>query len=354
MGGAGIRVTALLGAIAVTVACEQDAGSRRAVPSYDDFTGRLLQLSADQNGDGRIDQWTYLDGNRPLRGESDLDADGRIDRWEYFDPQAALISWAPRAAAMAWKTPGRSLRPTRRARCTCPRRGCAIGCADRHEYFRGDQLVRAEEDTNADGRIDKWERYEGGSLREASFDTSFVQGRPDRRVLYDAKGSSVVEADPDGDGTFVRVPGEAEPPARTPGAVNEIRHTRPFAGRGRPLSWLCCGPARRRRNPAWAAVRSPARCRTWSRRSACSPSAESASRQASPFVRSAGTPMCSTSRTAVAEGRLGGGGYAGRLGVHAAAIPSPLGVRRLRADVLQDYESERSVGHSSAPAPTSC
>ena len=91
--------------------------------------------------------------------------------------------------------------------------------ADRHEYFRGGQLVRAEEDTNADGRIDKWERYESAVLREASFDTTFVKGRPDRRVIYDAKGGSVVEADPDGDGKFVQVPGEAAPPALTRGAA---------------------------------------------------------------------------------------------------------------------------------------
>jgi hypothetical protein len=218
-GSVGARIAALLGAIAVTVACEQDAGSRRAVPSYDDFSRRLLQLSADQNGDGRIDQWTYLDGNRPLRGEADLDADHRIDRWEYFDQHAALVlvgtSSRGDGVEDTWTRPlpnssGEVHVSTARLRDRLP---------DRHEYFRGDQLVRAEEDTNADGRIDKWERYEGGALREASFDTSFMKGRPDRRVVYDAKGSSVVEADPEGDGTFVRVPGEATPPARTPGAV---------------------------------------------------------------------------------------------------------------------------------------
>ena len=64
--------------------------SRRAVPSYDAFTGRLVQLSADQDGDRRVDQWTYLDGNRPLRGEADTDGDGRIDRWGYFDANAQL------------------------------------------------------------------------------------------------------------------------------------------------------------------------------------------------------------------------------------------------------------------------
>ncbi len=219
VGSAGTRVAAFLGAIAVTVACEQAAGSRRAVPSYDDFSGRLMQLSADQNGDGRIDQWTYLDGNRPLRGESDLDADGRIDRWEYFDLQAALIlvGTASRGDGVedTWTRPS----PNSSGEVHVSTARLHDRLADRHEFFRGDQLVRAEEDTNTDGRIDKWERYEGGSLREASFDTTFMKGRPDRRVLYDAKGNSVVEADPDGDGTFVRVPGEAAPPARTPGAV---------------------------------------------------------------------------------------------------------------------------------------
>ena len=66
--------------------------ARRIVPSYDPFTRRLVQMSADQNGDGRFDQWTFLDGNRPLRGEADADGDGRIDRWEYFDTGSVLVS----------------------------------------------------------------------------------------------------------------------------------------------------------------------------------------------------------------------------------------------------------------------
>jgi hypothetical protein len=85
---------------------------------------------------------------------------------------------------------------------------------DRHEYFRADALVRVEEDTNADGRIDKWDRYEGTVLREVAFDTTFASGRPDRRVTYDARGHFVaVEADLAGDGTFVRIEGDAGLPA---------------------------------------------------------------------------------------------------------------------------------------------
>ena len=55
-----------------------------------------------------------------------------------------------------------------------------------------------------------------------------MKGRPDRRVVYDAQGQLVVvEADPDGDGTFVRVTGEAAPPRAAAGAVDETCRQRP-------------------------------------------------------------------------------------------------------------------------------
>jgi hypothetical protein len=191
-------------------ACEQGANARRTVPSYDTYSSRLVQLSADQNGDGRLDQWTYMDGAKVFRGEADRDGDGRIDRWEYFAEDSSLIKvggasrgdgvedmWTdPAPASGAELHIARSLQRDRRA--------------DRHEYFRGDVLVRVEEDTNADGRIDKWDRYEGAVLREVAFDTTFSSGRPDRRLRYDARGQfAAVESDPDGDGHFTPVQGDA-------------------------------------------------------------------------------------------------------------------------------------------------
>lgn len=208
----------------VLMACLHAAGcsqppqpqGRRVVPSYDDFTRRLLVLGADQNGDGRLDQWTYVDGNRTLRGEADTDADGRIDRWEYFDANGALTSVGSSSRndgvedTWTMTSGGGDLHIARSTR------GDRV--KDRHEYLQGATLVRVEEDTNSDGRIDKWDRYEGAVLREVAFDMTFSKGRPDRRVRYDAKGQFVmVEIDPEGDGTFVPAPGEPEPP-RTTGA----------------------------------------------------------------------------------------------------------------------------------------
>lgn len=194
------------------------AGSRRTVPSYDIYTSRLVQLSADQDGDGRIDQWTYLDGRRVLRGEADSDGDGRIDRWEYFDADSALvrIGGASRGDGLEdmWTDPS----PTADGEVHVARSLQRDRRRDRHEYLRSGVLVRVEEDTDADGLIDKWDRYEGAVLREVAFDTTFAGRRPDRRVTYDARGQFVsLEADPERDGTFVRVQSEAGAPAIKPG-----------------------------------------------------------------------------------------------------------------------------------------
>lgn len=171
------------------------------MPSYDPVTRRLIQLAGDLDGDGRLDQWTYLDGNRPLRGEADTDGDGRIDRWEYFDARARLErvggSSLQDGVEDTWTWVSRDGERRVDVSRSRDRR------VDRHEYFQGDALVRAEQDDNGDGRIDRWERYERGVLREAAFDTSHAAARPDRRLVYDEKGQFLrLEVDPDRDGRF--------------------------------------------------------------------------------------------------------------------------------------------------------
>ena len=217
--GPQLRELAAAGCIAVIAGCV--AGPQRqarAVPSYDEFTGRLIQLNADQNGDGRIDQWSYVDGSRPIRGEADTDGDGRIDRWEYFDASSALtlVGTSIRGDGVedTWTYPSPSA-TGETVVVTSRNRDRAL---DHREYFRGETLLRTEDDTNDDGRIDTWQRYEGAVLREAAFDTSFERGRADRRVQYDEQGRfAYLEEDADGDGTFVRVQGDATVPPRPPG-----------------------------------------------------------------------------------------------------------------------------------------
>ena len=159
----------------------------RAIPSYDPFTAKLVLLSADQNGDGVLDQWSYMDGDSPLRGEADTDGDGRIDRWEYFGAKAELVKVGTSSrndgVEDTWSYPAPVNGETV---VDISRHGDRL--VDRHEYYRGQTLVRVEEDVNSDGLIDKWERYEGAVLRQADFDTTFSTGKPNKHVRYDAQG----------------------------------------------------------------------------------------------------------------------------------------------------------------------
>jgi hypothetical protein len=202
--------------VVASAACSPDSTSGRVEASYDTASGRLIQLGADQDGNGQIDQWTYLDGTRPIRGEKDENNDGRIDRWEYFGARAELLMVGTSSRGdgiedtWTYVTPingeGRVDVSVARDR-----------HIDRHEYYVGNALARAELDTNGDGRVDQWDRYEQSVLREVQFDTSFAATRPDRRLLYDAQGHFIaVEADDDRDGRFepvaataaVKPPGE--------------------------------------------------------------------------------------------------------------------------------------------------
>jgi hypothetical protein len=57
------------------------------------------------------------------------------------------------------------------------------GKTDRIEFYEKGTMVRAEQDTDADGRVDKWEKYEGGALVSVSFDTAKA-GKPTTTVDY--------------------------------------------------------------------------------------------------------------------------------------------------------------------------
>jgi hypothetical protein len=199
--------------LALLAGCSTSEPVRSVVPSYNDYTRRLQQLSADQDGDGRIDQWTYLDGNRALRGEADVDGDGRIDRWEYFDAdgRVSTIGSASRGDGVEDTWSNTAATPTGEMHIATSAKRDRV--RDRHAYYKAQTLLRTEEDTNGDGLTDKWNRYEGPVLREVGFDVSFSRGRPDHRALYDPEGRFIgIEIDPEGDGTFVRAPGKTEKP----------------------------------------------------------------------------------------------------------------------------------------------
>jgi hypothetical protein len=182
--------------------------------SYDKTTGRLTELTYDANRNGRIDTWTDMDGTRPVRSRIDRDEDGRIDRWEYYDAAGKL-------ARVGFSRRGDDT-PDAWAYATADGRIARIEVSstgdenriDRWEFYdpaagKGEGLDAigplrgVEEDTNRDGRRDKWERYENGQLATAEFDES-GDGRPDRRLTYRQAALVSIETEPDASGTYTR------------------------------------------------------------------------------------------------------------------------------------------------------
>jgi hypothetical protein len=185
---------------------------KRIEPVYDRETGKLQLLKYDSNGNGKVDTWSYMDGARVVRIEIDNDEDGKIDRWEYYGPDQKLekigSSRAKNGKPDAWSYIGAdgSL-----ARLDISTQG--NGKANRTEYYEHSALVRAEEDNDGDGKIDKWETFDGDHLSIVAFDTT-RRGFPDKRLVYGPKGTARVELDRIGNGTFVAA---TDPqPARAP------------------------------------------------------------------------------------------------------------------------------------------
>jgi hypothetical protein len=176
---------------------------KTTVPTYDKATGRLKQLTFDQNRNGLIDTWTDMDGAKPVLTRQDRDEDGKMDRWEYYDADAKLVkvgfSRRNDGKTDAWAYPG----PDGKVERMEMSHTSDENKISRWEFYKADVLDRSEEDTNADGRPDKWETYMNGTVLTAAFDED-GDGKPDRRFTYDGATLLFIESDPDAAGNFVR------------------------------------------------------------------------------------------------------------------------------------------------------
>jgi antitoxin component YwqK of YwqJK toxin-antitoxin module len=191
-------------ALILAAACSNrppDPAKQTTKPTYDKTTGKLTQLTYDRNGNGVIDTWTDMDGAKPLRSRIDANEDGRPDRWEYYDEAGKLLkvgfSRKDDGKPDAWAYAGAD-GSVERVEVSSKSDEKII---DRWEFYKGGQLVRVEEDTNADGRVNVWETYEGGALKTTTFDED-GDGRPDRRLSYRDGALAFIESAPDASGNF--------------------------------------------------------------------------------------------------------------------------------------------------------
>ena len=175
------KLYAVVALAASLAGCERD----RVSPVYD-AAGTIRRLDYDTNRDGEIDMRAYLENGRTVRIEADGNGDGVVDRWEYYRPDGQLDRLGTSSGADGVEDTWVVQSGTQMRVDIATRRD---GIADRHEFHDNGVLVRTEQDTNGDGRIDQWQRFEGGKLRELLIDTTQSSGRPDERLVYAANGS---------------------------------------------------------------------------------------------------------------------------------------------------------------------
>ncbi|MGH8637864.1 MAG: hypothetical protein ACREUZ_12095, partial [Burkholderiales bacterium] len=132
---------------------------------YYDEKGQIIKVGLSRADDGKPDAWAYQ-GKSGAIERMEISSSGdekKIDRWEHYAPPSGQSSPA---------APG--------------------------------PLVSAEEDSNGDGRPDKWETYEAGALDTVSFDENY-DGRPDRRLTYESGALAMIESEADGTGRYAKV-----------------------------------------------------------------------------------------------------------------------------------------------------
>ena len=180
--------------------CRGSSAHKNIEPVHDPDTGRLRQLKYDSDGNGKVDTVSQMDGTRVLRIEIDKDEDGKIERWEYYDAARKLerigMSRANDGVEDAWSYTGPDGNVSRVDIST--RRD---GSISRTEFYQAQLPTSAEEDTDGDGAVDKWESYEAGRLASVAFD-AMQRGRPGRRLTYSPDGSVRIEVDPQGTGRW--------------------------------------------------------------------------------------------------------------------------------------------------------
>jgi hypothetical protein len=175
---------------------------------YDPKTLKLAEITYDKNQNGRIDTWTKMDGAKPVSSVVDEDEDGKIDRWEEYGSNGELVK--------VQLSRDKNGQPDEIVYVGADGKVEHIDFLEknettgqfepvRREFYESDRPTRAEEDTDGDGLMDRFEHYDpsGALIAVELDDVQPFDGKPDRRLSYSPTGQLLsVETQPDGRGGY--------------------------------------------------------------------------------------------------------------------------------------------------------
>jgi hypothetical protein len=212
------RATGLVITLACAAAAACAAGDPGTPPqaTYDPQTGRLTRLAFDANRNGTNESVSYMDGTTIVRVELDLDDNGTVDRWDFYTPERTVekVGFSRlNDGVMDAVTFYNADRTIHHIEISTKRNGRF----DKTEFYERNALVRTEEDTSGDGKVDKWETW-APSPSHADNEPAYVvttssfddtgRGAPTRRFTYGPGGTVIrVDVDRDGDGKLEPVRG---------------------------------------------------------------------------------------------------------------------------------------------------
>jgi hypothetical protein len=205
------RIFATLIVVGLTTGCGAPSPAARPEAKYDDTTGRLRTLSLDANRNGRVETVSYMDGARIMWVEVDQDENGKVDRWDFYGTARQLekVGFSRQNDGVMDAI---GFYDSRNVLIRMEISTARDGRFDRVETYVDGRLAAAGEDTNGDGRPDKWDEYRESAAAGQTPEYDVVatlfdhsgSGRPDRRFVYGPNGTiERVEIDPDGDGVFI-------------------------------------------------------------------------------------------------------------------------------------------------------
>jgi antitoxin component YwqK of YwqJK toxin-antitoxin module len=155
-----------------------------------DGAGKLTRLLYDQNGDKKADVVMLFYPNGRLRQvEADTDFDGKIDRWQYYSELGVAekegYSSAGNAKPDTWQYFDAKGNLTRREIDENE-----DGKVDRIESFQNGRVVAVGIDSDGDGKIERWQTWVDGRVVSEELDID-GDGISDRRLRYGANGRLV-------------------------------------------------------------------------------------------------------------------------------------------------------------------